>query len=151
MSKHKSFLDDIPNRLDETPFFSEAPQKAPQPVDIVAKPEEINSDINKDISGDINSDIKKDIRISSNQEIYDASLIEIIRKSVKSAGKEQKIVRFSAEEKELLKSTTYECSKYDPNFNETDICRIATKFILEDYQLNKESSLLVKVIQALIA
>ena len=81
----------------------------------------------------------------------DDDLIDRIRKTVKSPGKEVSFVRLTLEEKHQLADVVYTYKRQGVKTSENEINRIALIFLLEDYKENGANSLLVKVIDALLA
>lgn len=82
---------------------------------------------------------------------YRASLINSIRKTVKSVGKEVSFVRLTPEEKNQLIDIVYTYKRQGVKTSENEINRIAVNFLLEDYKANGKSSVLARVIDALLA
>ncbi len=80
-----------------------------------------------------------------------ASLIETIRHVVKDPGKEVSFVRLSPAEKERLVDLVYAFKRQGKKTSETEINRIAVNFILEDYRINGDDSVLAQVLEALRA
>jgi len=85
--------------------------------------------------------------LASNQ----ASMIEIIRKTVKSLGKEVAFARVTPEEKRRLVDIVYTYKRQGVKTSENEINRIAINFLIEDYTKNGKESMLAKVIEALHA
>jgi hypothetical protein len=82
---------------------------------------------------------------------YRDQLIEQIRKTVKVPGREVSYVRLTPEEKAQLAKMVYGFRSRGKKTTENEINRIAVNFMILDYQANGEDSLLVKVIDALLA
>ncbi len=78
-------------------------------------------------------------------------IIARVRKTVRSAGKEVSFVRLSVEEKQLLTDIVFTYKRQGVKTSENEINRIALNYLLEDYQDNGQNSILVKVIEALLA
>ena len=79
------------------------------------------------------------------------SLIEAIRKTVKSLGKEVAFTRVTPEEKGRLADIVYTYKRQGVRTSENEINRIAINFLIEDYTKNGKESVLAKVIEALHA
>ena len=77
------------------------------------------------------------------------SMIELIRKAVKDAGKESATYRFTPEEKKALLELTFTYKVQGFKTSENELTRIAINFILEDHKQNGRNSVLEKVLQAL--
>lgn len=82
---------------------------------------------------------------------YHASVIENIRKSVKTVGKEVTFVRLTPEEKRALADIAYTYKRRGVKTSENEVARIGINFLLEDYRGSGEESLLARVIEALLA
>jgi hypothetical protein len=70
---------------------------------------------------------------------------------VKKSGKEVSFVRLTQDEKNELADIVYTYKRQGVKTTENEINRIAINFLLEDYKHNGEASVLVKVIEALLA
>jgi hypothetical protein len=79
------------------------------------------------------------------------SMIETIRKTVKSLGKEVAFTRVTPEEKGRLADIVYTYKRQGVKTSENEINRIAINFLIEDYTKNGKESVLAKVIEALNA
>lgn len=88
---------------------------------------------------------------ASKQARYPASMIEEIRKSVKSVGKEISFIRMTPQEKNQLMDVVYTYKRTGAKTSENEINRIAINFLLADYKANGEASILARVIEALLA
>lgn len=82
---------------------------------------------------------------------YREAVIEQIRRTVKAPGREVSYIRLTPEEKAQLAKIVYGFRSRGKKTTENEINRIAVNFLLLDYQANGEESLLVKVIDALLA
>jgi uncharacterized protein YaaQ len=145
--------------LADSPFFA-----VPANPTALTPPPEMPSPLHrvKDI-GEKN-EVKKKLRVSkhaSNQGLMQVSnhasmqtgmqesIIEIIRKAVKDAGKESATYRFTPEEKKALLELTFTYKVQGFKTSENELTRIAINFILEDHKQNGRNSVLEKVLQAL--
>ncbi len=97
------------------------------------------------------STLKQEIKEESVQASYHASMIEKIRKSVKSVGREILYVRLTPDEKNQLVDIVYTYKRQGMKTSENEINRIAVNFLLEDYKSNGQASILARVIEALLA
>ena len=82
---------------------------------------------------------------------YHDTTVETLRRAVKACGKEAATHRFTAAEKEAIAEIVYACKREGLRTTENEITRIAVNFVIAEYQAKGESSLLVKVLQALNA
>lgn len=89
--------------------------------------------------------------LASELVFYRDQLIEQIRKTVKVPGREVSYIRLTPEEKAQLAKMVYGFRSRGKKTTENEINRIAVNFMILDYQANGEDSLLVKVIDALLA
>jgi hypothetical protein len=80
-----------------------------------------------------------------------AEVIERIRKVVKVPGKEVLFVRLTPEEKAQLGDIVYTYKRQGKKTSENEINRIAVNCILEDYRTHGKTSILARVIDALLA
>jgi hypothetical protein len=78
-------------------------------------------------------------------------MIARIRKVVRTPGKDVGYIRMTTEEKQQLADIVYTYKRQGVKLTENEITRIAVNFLLGDYQANGATSILVKVIDALLA
>jgi predicted DsbA family dithiol-disulfide isomerase len=90
---------------------------------------------------------KKAIKKESNH----ASMIETIRKTVKSLGTKVSFTRITPEEKAGLADIIYTYKRQGVKTSENEINRIAMNFLIEDFHNNGKESVLAQVIEALHA
>src|SRR5687768_15630053 len=76
-------------------------------------------------------------------------LIEQIRKAVKEFGKEAATHRFTQAEKKEIADLIYTYKNRGIKTSENEIARIAVNFVVEDYKVNGENSVLHKLLKAL--
>ena len=82
---------------------------------------------------------------------YHASMIEPIRKALKSQGKEVSFVRLTEDEKTALADIVYTYRRQKVKTSENEINRIAINFLIRDYEEHGEGSILAQVIAAINA
>lgn len=82
---------------------------------------------------------------------YASTLVDTIRKTVKVPGKEVSFVRLTPDEKGELADIVYTYKRQGKKTSENEINRIAVNFILHDYKANGNTSILARVIDALLA
>ena len=82
---------------------------------------------------------------------YQASMIEPIRKALKSQGKEVSFVRLTEDEKTALADIVYTYRRQKVKTSENEINRIAINFLIRDYEEHGEGSILAQVIAAINA
>src|SRR5687768_9985561 len=82
-------------------------------------------------------------------------IVETIRKTVKQVGKDTLFVRLTSDEKHQVTSVVYALNEMyrgeSRKTSENEIGRIGVNFLLEDYKINGEQSILAKVLAALNA
>src|SRR5947209_4039299 len=78
-----------------------------------------------------------------------ASIIDIVRKTLRETGKEVLYVRLTVTEKAQVRDVAYALERRGTKMSETEIGRIAVDFLLQDYERNRENSVLLQVIDAL--
>ncbi len=81
----------------------------------------------------------------------DNGMIEEVRRAVKQVGKEPATQRLTLEEKQTLRSIEFTYGQQGIITSGNEILRIATNYILQDYQKNGENSILAKVLRSLNA
>ena len=96
-----------------------------------------------------------DTTVSSNHDTMvspgDDGMIEEVRRAVKQVGKEPATQRLTLEEKQTLRSIEFTYGQQGIITSGNEILRIATNYILRDYQKNGEDSILAKVLRSLNA
>jgi predicted secreted protein len=100
-----------------------------------------------------------DSTVASEQPIVQASklasypdeMIATVRKIVRTTGKEVSFVRLTPAEKAQLADIVYTFKKQGKKTSETEINRIAVNFLMEDYRVSGANSILVRVIDSLLA
>lgn len=80
---------------------------------------------------------------------YHDSIIELIRKAVKTVGKDPFFGRFTPEEKGALADIAHTYKRNGIRTSENEIARIAVNFLVQDYEENKENSFVDRVLKAL--
>ena len=85
--------------------------------------------------------------LASNQD----SMVETIRKTVKSLGDKVAFTRVTPEEKGRLADVVYTYKRQGTKTSENEIIRIAISLLLEDFTKNGKESVLAQVIEALNA
>ena len=95
--------------------------------------------------------IKKESKSASTIASNHASMIETIRKSVKSLGTKISFTRITPEEKGRLEDIVYTYKRQGIKTSENEISRIAVNFLIEDFHKNGKGSMLAQVIEALNA
>jgi hypothetical protein len=81
---------------------------------------------------------------------YDPTLVERIRRTVRTPGRQVSYVRLTADEKQLLTDFLYAYGHRNSlKTSETEVMRIGLSFLLADYEQNGDASLLVNVLDAL--
>ena len=76
-------------------------------------------------------------------------VLETVRKAVKQVGKEAATQRLTLEEKQALVDIEYSYKRQGIKTSGNEIMRIATNYIVRDYRINGENSILAKIIKRL--
>ena len=76
-------------------------------------------------------------------------VVELVRKAVKEFGKEAATHRFTEAEKKEIADFIYTYKNRGIKTSENEITRIAVNFVIEDYKVNGENSVLHKILEAL--
>lgn len=95
--------------------------------------------------------IKKESYRASTLARKQDSMIETIRKTVKSLGTKVSFTRITPEEKGKLEDIVYTYKRQGVKTSENEINRIAMNFLIEDFHKNGKESMLAHVIEALNA
>ena len=95
--------------------------------------------------------IKKESRSASTLASKKDSMIEAIRKTVKTLGTKVSFTRVTPDEKGRLEDIVYTYKRQGVKTSENEINRIAMNFLIEDFNKNGKESVLAKVIEALNA
>jgi hypothetical protein len=126
-------------------IYGTKPKTTPSPMEKKKKDEIL---LSKNVG---NKTIKKpsyrDSTLASNQD----NIIETIRKTVKSLGREVSFTRLTPDEKSRLADIVYTYKRQGIKTSENEINRIAINFLIEDFNRNGKKSILAQVIEALNA
>jgi predicted DsbA family dithiol-disulfide isomerase len=95
--------------------------------------------------------IKKESKYASTLASTHTSIVETIRKTVKSLGTKVSFTRVTPEEKARLADIIYTYKRQGVKTSENEINRIAMNFLIEDFHNNGKESVLAQVIEALNA
>lgn len=150
--------------LADSPFFAPAPPKvepvtppsANPPIEKIEpekvekpKPKKVEQPINRDTTIPSNHDtMVSRYQDTTTPQVYGVA-IELIRKAVKEFGKEAATHRFTEAEKKEIADLLYTYKNRGIKTSENEIARIAVNFVVEDYKVNGENSVLHKLLKAL--
>jgi hypothetical protein len=95
--------------------------------------------------------LKKESKSASVLADNHTSMIETIRKTVKSLGTKVSFTRVTPEEKARVADIIYTYKRQGVKTSENEITRIAMNFLIEDFHKNGKESVLSQVIEALNA
>ena len=170
MSKKKLDVEEISNELAGASLFFSPPQEAQKsttpskdPIhqikQLSSAPDNLPSEDvpdEKQLTSQYNEhDSNNASMLASKQDSRKNDLIKTIRKSVRQVGKEVLFVRLSSDEKHAIGSIVYAFNEMyrGEGFktSENEIGRIAVNYLLEDYQENRNNSILAQVLAALKA
>jgi hypothetical protein len=135
-----------PSVVEETTSVP-TPPPPKKPAKPVAKPQVKKPEMPESSDSTHDSVIARnqDSKLSSNHD----SIVEEVRRAVKGIGKDPFFGRFTPEEKRQLAEIAFAYNQQGTRTSENQIARIAVNYLLRDYLLNKEQSLLDKVLKAL--
>jgi len=142
--------------LADSPFFAPTPPKvepitpssANPPVEKI-DPEKVEKPKIKKTEQPSNSDTTTPRNHDTTVSRYHDIIIELVRKSVKEFGKEAATHRFTEAEKKEIADLLYTYKNRGIKTSENEIARIAVNFVVEDYKVNGENSVLHKLLKAL--
>ena len=150
--------------LADSPFFAPAqpkvepitPPSADPPVEKVEpvkvekpKIKKVEQSSNRDTTTPSNHDTTVSrYQDTTTPQVYGVA-IELIRKAVKEFGKEAATHRFTEAEKKEIADLLYTYKNRGIKTSENEIARIAVNFVVEDYKVNGENSVLHKLLKAL--
>ena len=163
--KKKLNIDSITNELEGSSLFftrSVTPPPAPVPEkvepslsdsSISAEPEVPKEKPEKTKKSKDSKTIKDDTMTPRYQDTMTPQIhgvpIEQIRKAVKEFGKEAATHRFTVAEKKEIADLIYTYKNRGIKTSENEIARVSVNFIVEDYKVNGENSVLHKILKAL--
>lgn len=133
---------DLPATVDEAPAVVEDP---------VPPPTRSSSSRKRPVRQSSREDSRDASELASTLASHPDEMVAAIRKVVRTSGREVSYVRLTAEEKAVLGDIVYTFKKQGKKTTENEINRIAVNFLLEDYRVNGANSILVKVIDSLLA
>jgi hypothetical protein len=150
----------ITNELEESAFFPKRkkPTISPTSQSVVEEPKSVKikeplhvpqKEVSYDTVVPRYHDTVKPLHHDTTVPLAEEDMIEVIRKGVKQIGKEPATQRLTLEEKQQLKDIEYAYGRQGIKTTGNEIIRIATNFIVLDYQKNGENSILGKVLQKL--
>jgi outer membrane biosynthesis protein TonB len=120
------------------------PEKIEKP-----KPKKVEQPSNRDTMPPSNHDTTVSrYQDTTTPQVYGVA-IELIRKAVKEFGKEAATHRFTEAEKKEIADLLYTYKNRGIKTSENEIARIAVNFVVEDYKVNGENSVLHKLLKAL--
>jgi hypothetical protein len=157
--KKKLNTEAIRNELEESSFFPGANSEparqeqvaSPPPTPLSSQTTEINQGADTTIPR--HHDTKHGIMTPSDHDTMipptEDEIVEEVRKAVRQIGKEPATQRLTLEEKQALNDIEYSYKRQGIKTSGNEIIRIATNYIVRDYQQNGENSILAKVLKRL--
>lgn len=79
----------------------------------------------------------------------DDDALELVRRAVRTLGKEAATYRFTQDEKRALSSIVYAYKERGIKTSENEITRIALNYLIDEYRRNSTSSILARVLALL--
>ncbi len=141
--------------LADSPFFATIEPKIQAPTPPSANPpiEKVEPvKIEKSKTNKTEQPSNRDTMVSRYQDTttpqINGVLIEQIRKAVKEIGKEAATHRFTVAEKKEIADLIYTYKNSGIKTSENEIARVAVNFVVEDYKVNGENSVLHKILKA---
>jgi hypothetical protein len=157
--KKKLNTDAIKNELAGSVFFPRPSSEPIQPEPSVSaafspqpstKPEETSDTVIPRYQ-----ETTHDTTIPSNHDtmipLSEEEILEAVRKAVRQVGKEPATQRLTLEEKQALADIEYSYKRQGIRTSGNEIIRIATNYVVREYQKNGERSILAQVIKRLNA
>lgn len=151
----------ITNELEESAFFSKRQKSAVSPTPPQIVEESKKGEIKKLLQAPKKKGSNDDTMIPRHRDtmiprhhdttvsLAEEDMFEVIRKAVKQIGKESATQRLTIEEKQQLRDIEYSYDRQGIKTTGNEIIRIATNFIVLDYQKNGENSILGNVLKKL--
>lgn len=81
--------------------------------------------------------------------LMDDDALELVRRAVRTLGKEAATYRFTQDEKRALSSIVYAYKERGIKTSENEITRIALNYLIDEYRRNSTSSILAQVLARL--
>src|SRR5579872_6613187 len=147
-------VDQITSELEGSAFFT---RKTSQPDDLraqAATPEQLPESPRRPQRGSATRQpgaSKQASLHASRLATPKGDLIDLVRRVVKTPGKEVSYVRLTPDEKTQLADIVYTFKRQGRQTSENEINRIAVNLILEDYKANGGANMLARVLEALQA
>jgi outer membrane biosynthesis protein TonB len=150
--------------LADSPFFmtpqkpiepvtppSSAPPVEKQPVQKLEEPKvkKVEQPSNRDTTTPRYHDTTVSRYHETKQPKVHGVTIDLVRKAVKEFGKEAATHRFTEAEKREIADLIYTYKNQGIRTSENEVTRIAVNFLMEDYKVNGENSVLHKILEAL--
>jgi len=155
--KKRLNIETIRNELEESSYFSSEKKEPAQqeqvtfPTPVPSQTTETNQPTDTMIPR--YHDTKHDTMIPSDHDTTipptEDEIVEEVRKAVRQIGKEPATQRLTLEEKQALNYIEYSYKRQGTKTSGNEIIRIATNYIVRDYQQNGENSILAKVLKRL--
>ena len=150
LSDETALIEKQPSPVIESPAPVQ-PQISNESTEITKKPETIKQEQSK--RRDTTTPRYHDTTVSR---YHDTTIphihgvtIDTVRKAVKEFGKEAATHRFTEAEKKGVADLIYTYKNQGIKTSENEIARISINFVMEDFRVNGENSVLYKIIKAL--
>ncbi len=133
--------------------LAETAEKKQQPPTTTPVAEPRTQKVNNETKQASTISRKHDITIprKSDSATDSSDYIEVVRKAVKSLGKEASFHRFTADEKAAIVDILYALKKKGIDTSENEITRIALNYLVWEHHQNKQTSILSRVLERLNA
>ena len=97
----------------------------------------------------INPPTSRDTTDTTEHEAFPDDALELVRRAVRTLGKEAATYRFTQDEKRALSSIVYAYKERGIKTSENEITRIALNYLIDEYRRNNTSSILARVLARL--
>ena len=142
-----------PEKIENSVVSSPAPEKPvriekPKKIVNIKKPKIIETEKHDTVIPRHHDTIQPRYQDTMQPQIHGV-MIDVVRKAVKEFGKEAATHRFTVAEKREIADLIYTYKNRGIKTSENEIARVAVNFIVEDYKVNGENSVLHKILNAL--
>jgi hypothetical protein len=134
--------------------LAETAEKKQQPATAASVAQPRTQNVNDKIKNATTIPRNHDTTVSRQQDTTSVTRddsIEVVRKAVKSLGKEAATHRFTADEKDAIADIVYALKKKGITTSENEITRIAINYLIWEHRQSKQTSILSRVVERLNA
>lgn len=144
----------FPQQKDSSPSPSLQPVESPKEQEAIVSSQEQHSLPEYPAFTPVNESMQASEKASKRDSMLASTLslgidLEDIRKTLKLVGKEVLYVRLTPQEKKQISDIEYTYQQQGIKTSSNEIGRVGINFLLADYQVNGEQSILAKLLSAL--